>query len=324
MTPATEISARLRYGTRLTRLAASVARARMVSDGGTGRRRAHAWNTLFHRSNLTVLAPAARAAGSFNVSLHATVFDPRVAGQLVFEYGTLIDWITSWRGLDVLDVGTGRSTLPRWMASRGARVTTLDHPSPIEAPPSGWLGRLDSWFEPAARRHTPFVGADMMALPFADASYDVVTCFSVLEHLDTELPARRYVPPARQAERLQQTLAELVRVLRPGGHLYLTTECCDYSRATTDAWKPAYYFVGDGPELSGAWPAKDLRRLFVEPLRAFGCRLVGPDRIVSSEIQDADTWTWRGPYFSALAMLVEKQASGFRPQAAGLGFPADK
>jgi SAM-dependent methyltransferase len=306
MTTAARVVSRVRYGTRLTRLAASVARARLTLRGGAGRRQAAAWNTLFRRSQVETLSSAAGIAGSFNVSLHSTVFDPRVAGQLVFEYGTLVDWMPSWNGVRVLDVGTGRSTLPKWMRSRGARVVTLDHPSPIEVPPNGWLGRLDAWLEPPSHAPLPFVGADMLALPFADASFDLVTCFSVLEHLDTELPARRYVPPARQAERLIRTLGELVRVLRPGGRLYLTTECCDFTRATTDEWKPAYYFCGEGPALSGAWPVQDLRELFVRPLEHAGCRLIGPDRIDPGAISDPDTWTWRGPYFSALAMLVEK------------------
>jgi SAM-dependent methyltransferase len=300
------LTSRVRYGTRLSRLAVSVARARLASDEGLGARRAAAWNALFRRSQTAALAAAARAAGSFNVSLHATVFDPRGAGQLIFEYGTLVDWMPSWQGVRVLDVGTGRSTLPKWMQSRGARVVTLDHPSPIETPPGGWLGRLDRWIEPSTAAPLPFVGSDMMALPFADRSFDMVTCFSVLEHLDTELPGRRYVAPARQAERLRHTLTEFVRVLRPGGHLYLTTECCDFARATTDEWKPAYYFLGDGPELSGAWPVQDLRKLFVHPLHEEGCRLVGPDCVTPGDIDDPDTWTWRGPYFSALAMLVRK------------------
>ena len=37
---------------------------------------------------------------------------PRLEGQIVFEYGTLLRALERWSGLRVLDVGTGRSTFP--------------------------------------------------------------------------------------------------------------------------------------------------------------------------------------------------------------------
>jgi ubiquinone/menaquinone biosynthesis C-methylase UbiE len=46
-------------------------------------------------------------------------------------------------------------------------------------------------------------------LPFEDGSFDIVTCNSVFEFI----PARR-----------EQYVRELVRVLRPGGHLMISTE----------------------------------------------------------------------------------------------------
>src|SRR5438874_6136765 len=54
-----------------------------------------------------------------------------------------------------------------------------------------------------------YVGASGAALPFADGSFDCVVFSEVLEHV-----------PASEEERC---LAELRRVLRPGGTLLLTT-----------------------------------------------------------------------------------------------------
>lgn len=47
-------------------------------------------------------------------------------------------------------------------------------------------------------------------LPFADASFDLVTCVSVLEFITSD-------------DRRGALISEMLRVLRPGGHLYLAT-----------------------------------------------------------------------------------------------------
>jgi ubiquinone/menaquinone biosynthesis C-methylase UbiE len=61
------------------------------------------------------------------------------------------------------------------------------------------------------------VAADMCHLPFADNSFDCITCGYVLEHL----------PEARPG------LAEIARVLRPGGRLMLLTTEDNFSGAWT-------------------------------------------------------------------------------------------
>ena len=298
---------RTRYGARLASLAARTLRARITSSSGhSGGRHASSWNSLFRQSRLREVEGPISELRGFDLSLHSTLTDPRLKGQIQFEYGLLVDFVQSWEGLRVLDVGTGRSTMPRWMASRGARVTTLDYPTQVEHAPAGWLDRLNETLQGRHATVPPHVGASMLALPFRDESFDLVTCFSVVEHLDTDLRSLQYVPPDEQARRLATTLGEFVRVTRRGGRIYLTTECCDYERAEEDAWKPAYYYRGDGPSISAAWPIQRLRDLVYEPLITGGCVLEGPDGVESAAITDPDTWTFRGPYFSALAVLVRR------------------
>jgi ubiquinone/menaquinone biosynthesis C-methylase UbiE len=71
-----------------------------------------------------------------------------------------------------------------------------------------------------------FVAADMTRLPFADASFDCVTCGWVLEHLPDPRPG----------------LAELGRVLRPGGSLLLLATEDTYSGLlTSHTWKCRTY-----------------------------------------------------------------------------------
>ena len=98
-------------------------------------------------------------------------------------------------GLDLLDVGCGPGTLTADLASRVApgRVVGID--------------RADAVLEQAAS-HAASRGVavevragDVYALPFSDASFDVVHAHQVLQHL---------VDPVR-------ALGEMRRVLRPGG-----------------------------------------------------------------------------------------------------------
>jgi len=100
-------------------------------------------------------------------------------------------------GLDVLDAGCGEGYLTREMARRGARqVTGADlSPALIAAAQAASPGQT------AVR----FREADVAALPFADASFDL----AVVNHLLNDLPD--ITAPAD----------EFARVLRPGGRLVI-------------------------------------------------------------------------------------------------------
>lgn len=99
----------------------------------------------------------------------------------------------NWPGKDVLDLGCAGGFMAEAMAERGANVTGID---PAAA-------AVD-----AARRHARAsglrIGYDVgvgEALPYDDASFDAVVCVDVLEHVAD----------------LNRVLAEVARVLRPGG-----------------------------------------------------------------------------------------------------------
>ena len=98
-----------------------------------------------------------------------------------------------WQGRDVLDLGCAGGFMAEALAQRGANVTGID---PAE-------GTIE-----VARQHARKsglgIGYDVgfgEALPYADASFDAVVCVDVLEHVAD----------------LNQVLAQVARVLRPGG-----------------------------------------------------------------------------------------------------------
>jgi SAM-dependent methyltransferase len=265
------------------------------------------WNYMFQRHLLPLLAHEKKELESFDVSLWQTLNSERLVGQIVFEYGTLANWCRSWSGLKVLDIGSGRSTLPHWMASKGASVTCFEHPEAVEKRSvSGLVDRANQLILDRYLANIEISRGSMLELPFPEGSFDMVTSFSVIEHLDTDIATREYVPYPEQKVRSATVLKEMIRVLKPGGHIYLTSDCCDYTRERADKWRPHYYFK-NGPDLSGAWPVQDVRSLFYDFVSANGCSLVGPVAFDPAILDgNPDPTTFRGDFFSGFCVLARK------------------
>jgi len=300
----TTLSARASYGWTVLGRASGVLRARLRGRAAETAPAAVPFNAMFDVGTVAALEPERSALERFDLYLFDVMNAPRLRGQIVFEYGTLLRAISSWRGVRVLDIGTGRSTFPRWLSRAGAHVTTFDLATPAEQGAGGFHERVDQIVRKSPGVLHRVCGS-MRALPFADACLDLVTSLSVVEHLDTDLPSRRYVPYDEQQRRLAEVLDEMIRVTRPGGSLYLTSECCDYQRATTDNWRGAYYYE-EGPPLSAAWPVDDVRWLFYDYVAQRGCVLTGGVQFNPDDIADACRWTSRGPYFSGFSLLARK------------------
>jgi SAM-dependent methyltransferase len=114
------------------------------------------------------------------------------------------DFIEMTEGMKVLDAGCGSGRhLHAAFRTRGVRVVGMDR-NRSDLVRSGETLALMEQDNPGG--HWLVAQADVTRLPFGDASFDVVVCSEVLEHIGDNRTA----------------VAELVRVLKPGGHLAVT------------------------------------------------------------------------------------------------------
>jgi SAM-dependent methyltransferase len=98
-------------------------------------------------------------------------------------------------GVEVLEIGTGTGGMLHTLLQRGVRARGVEINETLIAESRTWFGEL------------PVQRVDGVALPFPDASFDVVLSFDVFEHI-----------PDSDAH-----LREVARVLRPGGRYLVQT-----------------------------------------------------------------------------------------------------
>lgn len=106
----------------------------------------------------------------------------------------------------VLDLGCGAGRHAFESARRGAAVVAVDRDAAGTKDTAAMLGAMQAAGESPAGMMGTAVNADALVLPFRDNVFDRVIAAEVLEHVSADAAA----------------VAELVRVLRPGGRLAVT------------------------------------------------------------------------------------------------------
>ncbi len=157
-------------------------------------------------------------------------------------------------GARVLDAGTGFGRHAFELARHGARVVALDYARDEVVATRDTFAAMVEAGEIPADRYAGVLRGDATSLPFAEGAFDAVVTSEVLEHIPDDVGA----------------LAELVRVLRPGGVF----------AATVPSWLPekVNWMLSDdyhAPAAVGGhvriYSATELKA----KLRAAGLRLAG-------------------------------------------------
>jgi SAM-dependent methyltransferase len=112
------------------------------------------------------------------------------------EFGFVFRQLARTYPRTILDVGTGSTALPHLMWNCGFLVTATDNIK-------------DYWTSEVFNRHFHVIDDDITNTSLRQ-TFDLVTCVSVLEHI----------------ERSDAAVANMFRLLNPGGHLVLT---CPYT-----------------------------------------------------------------------------------------------
>jgi ubiquinone/menaquinone biosynthesis C-methylase UbiE len=150
-----------------------------------------------------------------------------------FAYEFAIPFIT---GKHVLDVGCGNAYGTALMAASAATIKGLDYDGATVA---------ENGSRYASVTNLTFQQGTIPPLPFADASFDVITAFQFIEHI---VPRKEF-------------LRECLRVLRPGGRLLVTTPNVKKSLARNPFHVHEYTFEEMRKEVSDLTSAFQLKGL---------------------------------------------------------------
>lgn len=130
------------------------------------------------------------------------------------EYPWAISIAGHERFFKILDIGSGVSLLPIYLASKGHDVTSIDNDAILMNKISPLLAKWN-------KVEVKYGLGDVTKLRFEDNTFDRVFCISVLEHLEEEKIGGKYVNYHKQNLDVI-AIADMLRVLRPGGLLILT------------------------------------------------------------------------------------------------------
>ncbi len=212
------------------------------------------------------------------------LMEPSTLGIRGWEYSLMFDKI-KFNKRSVLDVGPGSSRLAGFLAKSGASVTMLDINKPLEIT------------DFKRGKGLKFVLGDMTKMDFKDNLFDCVICISALEHID--MNGDGFFSEAEYFQRCILALKEMMRVLKPGGDFYLTTEFY-LNRQKTDRW------VYSDKQIRGAFKIEYLEKM-LKVLTDSGLIFdSAPETSPEILLNDPNRANFRGRYISTYSIRGKK------------------
>jgi SAM-dependent methyltransferase len=130
-----------------------------------------------------------------------------------WEYPWILENGRFEKGLKCLDAGCGQSPLPLYLSDIGCDPHGLDYLQGEKNDYPDTYGIPQDWIK-MLKGKVQYHHGTMFDVPFADRSFDRITCVSVLEHILSPQQPHAHYP----------CLAELKRILKPGGLLIVTVD----------------------------------------------------------------------------------------------------
>lgn len=130
------------------------------------------------------------------------------------EYPWAIQQAKLDKPMKILDVGSGVSLFPVYLASKGHDVISIDNDKIL-------MNRLSPKLAEWSGVKIKYEDGDVTNLKYSDNTFDRVFCISVLEHLEEEIEDGKIVNYHKKNLDVK-AIAEMLRVLKPNGLLILT------------------------------------------------------------------------------------------------------
>lgn len=252
-------------------------------------------NSFFNLNEILSFAPQIRKIMFFHNKFFRCLLDPKHRGIRAWEYGLFLTKVKLKKGMKVLDLGAGASALPFYLYSCGLDVTAFDLDDPLEPV-------LDSLVNKYPK--LKYDRGTLTKLPYKQNFYDLILCITTIEHLDFDFEKKKPYSYQTFLKRTKKSLFEMVRLLKKGGRLFLTSDLYFNDTQSSDNYPQAYFYQG---RIGASYKVNDFKKVFLDTLQSLNCKLVGAQDYNFQKIfKDQNRENFRGRCFTTFSIYAEK------------------